>query len=74
MIQVGQNQKLANPQLVGQIASLFERAKNDDPQMRRFLALALGRLGDAHAVPALLAYLKSAQKKEAPDPETVYAV
>ena len=47
----------SDPRLVTDMASLFEEAKADDPRVRRFLALALGRLGDARAVPALLEYL-----------------
>jgi HEAT repeat protein len=75
VIQAGRDPGLADPRLVGQMVSLFERAEDDDPRVRRFLALALGRLGDAHAVPVLLAYLKSAEEGEAPDPETrIYAV
>ena len=56
------------------MASLFEEAKADDPRVRRFLALALGRLGDARAVPALLEYLAGVRRGEGTDSEThIYA-
>jgi HEAT repeat protein len=75
VIQVRKDPGLADPRLVGQMVSLFERAEDDDPRVRRFLALALGRLGEADAVPVLLAYLRSAREGEGRDPETrVYAV
>jgi HEAT repeat protein len=65
----------ADPRLVGQMVSLFEKAEDDDPRVRRFLALALGRMGEAQAVPVLLDYLKSARDGRGQDPETrVYAV
>jgi HEAT repeat protein len=57
------------------MVALFEKAAGDDPRVRRFLALALGRLGDAQAVPALLEYLRGVQRGEGTDPEThVYAI
>lgn len=47
----------------------YEGAENDDPRVRRYLTLVLGRLGEPRAVPALEAALASA------DPETrLYAL
>jgi HEAT repeat protein len=75
VIQARRDPGLAEPRLVGQMVSLFEKAEGDDPRVRRFLALALGRLGDAGAVPVLLKYLRGAREGEGQDPETrVYAV
>jgi HEAT repeat protein len=36
------------------MVALFDEAVSDDPRVRRYLALALGRLGDRRAVPSLL--------------------
>ena len=64
-----------DPRLVTDMVSLFEEAKADDPRVRRFLALALGRLGDARAVPALLEYLAGVRRGEGTDSEThIYAI
>ena len=64
----------ADPRLVADMVSLFEEAKDDDPRVQRFLALALGRLGDARAVPALLEYLAGVRRGEGTDSEThIYA-
>jgi HEAT repeat protein len=63
------------PQLAAQMVSLFDDAADDDPRVRRFHLLALGRLGDREGVPVLVEYLKGAQQGEGEDPETrIYAV
>lgn len=70
-----QDPGLRDPRLASEMTALFGAAGDDDPRVRRFLALALGRLGDAQAVPALVDYLESARRGEEADPETrVYAV
>jgi len=75
VIHESRDPKLSDPRLVGGMVSLFEETGGDDPRVRRFLALALGRLGDARAVPALLAYLKDVQRGEGTDSQThIYAV
>ena len=75
VIQESRDPELSDPRLVGGMVSLFEEAGGDDPRVRRFLALALGRLGDAQAVPALLEYLRGVQRGEGTDSEThIYAV
>lgn len=47
-----------DPKLAREIAPdlihLFTNSQNDDPRVRRYMALALGRLGDPQAVPALV--------------------
>jgi HEAT repeat protein len=51
--------------------ALFDDSVNDDPRVRRYLAVALGRIGDKRAVAPLLKVL---EKPDA-DPETlIYAV
>jgi len=46
--------------LVPEMVRAFEDARNDDPRVRRYLALSLGRLGDRRATPALVGALKDA--------------
>lgn len=53
LIQSGGDPALQDPEFVAQAVSLFEDADRDDPKVRRYLALALGRLGDPRAVPVL---------------------
>ncbi|MBI3932720.1 MAG: HEAT repeat domain-containing protein [Acidobacteria bacterium] len=42
-----------DPAFVDEVVALYEESKEDDPLVRRYLALALGRLGDRRAVPVL---------------------
>lgn len=68
---------LADPRFVAELVALFDQAAHDDPRVRRYLALALGRLGDKRAVPSLLRALQREQADEAApdDPETqIYAI
>ena len=56
---------------VPEIVSLFDESGNDDPRVRRYLAVALGRLGDRRAVPSLLKIVTASEA----DPETlIYSV
>ena len=72
---VPRDRRPPDPRLADEMVSLFEESGSDDPRVRRFLALALGRLGDARAVPALLAYLRAMERGEGGDTETpVYAI
>jgi HEAT repeat protein len=74
VIGAGKDLRSSDPRLALDMASLFEEVKADDPRVRRFLALALGRLGDARAVPALLEYLAGVRRGEGTDSEThIYA-
>ena len=41
------------PNLVEQVIDVYQNAKNDDPRIRQYLTLVLGKLGDARAVPVL---------------------
>jgi HEAT repeat protein len=73
-LQARKDPALADPRFALDLTQVFEEAKNDDPRVRRYLALALGRLGDRRAVPALLAAV-TPEPAGRPDPDTqVYAV
>ena len=54
LIQARKDKALDDPRFVDELVRLFEDAEKDDPRVRRYLALALGRIGDARALPALL--------------------
>ena len=42
-----------DPQFGLDLVKLFEESRDDDPRVRRYLALSMGRLGDPRVVPAL---------------------
>jgi HEAT repeat protein len=54
IIQSRKDPALEDERFVPELVALFEDAQKDDPRVRRYLALALGKVGDARAVPALL--------------------
>jgi HEAT repeat protein len=76
VLQAGKDPALADPKFRAELVKLFQEAKNDDPRVRRYLALAMGRLGDPAAVPVLLEALHDEGTEGRPvDPETrVYAL
>jgi HEAT repeat protein len=76
VLQAGKDPALADPKFRADLRKLFQDAKTDDPRVRRYLALALGRLGDPAAVPVLLEALQDEGTEVHPvDPETrVYAL
>jgi len=43
-----------SPNLEPRVAALYQSSKSDDPRIRRYLAIVLGRLGDRRATPLLL--------------------
>lgn len=53
-----------DPKFASEIVRLFEQSTHEDPRVRRYLALALGRLGSSGAVASLIAALDD------PDSET----
>lgn len=53
VLQGGKDPALRDPRFVAEAVALFEESERDDPRVRRYLALALGRLGEPGAVPAL---------------------
>src|SRR6185436_11589343 len=40
----------SNAYLIDHVMALYKNSKDDDPRVRRFLALSLGKLGDKRAV------------------------
>lgn len=76
VLQARKDPALSDPRFAEEAVRLFRESGTDDPRVRRYLALALGRLGDARAVPALLEAVEEGAAKERPvDAETqVYAV
>lgn len=76
VLQAGKDPALTDPTFTGEVAKVFEESSADDPRVRRYLALALGRIGDRRAVPALLKAVDDAGAEGSrADPETqVYAV
>jgi len=46
------------PNLVEQVAAVYRSSKDDDPRIRQYLTLVLGKLGDPRAVPVLEEALK----------------
>jgi len=71
ILQTNRDVALKDERFVPEIVALFDESANDDPRVRRYLAVALGRIGDRRAVAPLLKVL---EKPDA-DPETlVYSV
>src|SRR5215210_5563541 len=50
VLQAGKDPALTDPAFTGEVVKVFEEASGDDPRVRRYLALALGRLGNRQAV------------------------
>ncbi len=67
VIQGKKDAALEDPRFAAEAVALFKDSANDDPRVRRYLALALGRLGDRAAVPVL----REALDEDAADSETV---
>jgi HEAT repeat protein len=76
VLQAGKDPAISDATFTGEVVKVFDEAGSDDPRVRRYLALALGRMGDRRAVPALLkAVDDAAPNGSRADPETqVYAV
>lgn len=76
VLQAKRDPALKDPRFVEEAVRTFSESAGDDPRVRRYLALALGRLGDRRAVPALLqAAQDSAANGPHTDPETlIYSV
>jgi len=74
VLQARKDPALAEPGFADELVRVFNGAGADDPRVRRYLALALGRLGDKRAVPALVQAADPRGDTPA-DPDTqVYAV
>jgi HEAT repeat protein len=76
VLQAGKDKALADPKFAAEVLTLFRDSERDDPRVRRYLALALGRLGDETAVPDLLEAAHTADREDRPaDPDTrIYAI
>jgi HEAT repeat protein len=76
VLQAHKDPALKDARFVAEAVRTFSESSGDDPRVRRYLALALGRLGDRRAVPALLQAAKdSAANGPHADPETqIYSV
>jgi HEAT repeat protein len=76
VLQAGKDETRADPKLAEEALTLFRDSTRDDPRVRRYLALALGRLHSAEAVPDLLAAARpaSAEGQEADADTRVYAI
>src|SRR6188508_2583656 len=76
VLQAHKDPALKDPRFVDEAVRTFRESAGDDPRVRRYLALALGRLGDRRATPALLEAAKdSAANGPHADPETqIYSV
>jgi len=69
VLQAGKDPALKDPRFIEELLLLFRETKSDDPRVRRYLALALGRLGNRQAVPALAEVLRESGPDS--DSETV---
>jgi HEAT repeat protein len=69
----GKDPALRDPQFVSDVLAVFAGTRNDDPKVRRYLAVTLGRLRDRRAVPALLAAATGQESGADPDTQ-IYAV
>jgi HEAT repeat protein len=76
VLQAGKDETRADPKLAADALTLFRDSTRDDPRVRRYLALALGRLRSAEAVPDLLAAARPALAEgQGADADTrVYAI
>jgi HEAT repeat protein len=76
VLQSGKEDALKDPNLAAEALTLFRDSARDDPRVRRYLALALGRLGRAEAVPDLLSAARPAagEGQEADADTRIYAI
>jgi HEAT repeat protein len=71
VLQTNREAALEDERFVPEIVALYDESGGDDPRVRRYLAVALGRLGDRRAVPSLLKTIST----PGPDTETlIYSV
>jgi HEAT repeat protein len=71
VLQTKKEAAVKDERFVPEIIALFDESAGDDPRVRRYLAVALGRLGDRRALPSLVRVIGTADA----DPETlIYSV
>ena len=73
-LQAKKDPALADPAFAALLLDTFTQAKNDDPRVRRYLALALGRLGNPSAVPVLLETVAEPRDAEGDAETRIYAM
>jgi HEAT repeat protein len=56
-----QKEKLRSSNFVEDLVRVYQTSRDEDPRVRRYLALTMGHLGDARAIPALIEGLKDSQ-------------
>ena len=56
-----QKEKLRNTDFVDDLVKTYESSRNEDPRVRRYLALTMGHLGDPRAIPALVTGLNDTE-------------
>ena len=49
-----QKDKLRSTDFVNDLVKVYQSSRSEDPRVRRYLALTMGHLGDARAIPALV--------------------
>jgi HEAT repeat protein len=54
VLQTNRETALEDERFIPEIVALYDESVVDDPRVRRYLAVALGRLGDRRALPSLL--------------------
>ena len=74
VLQARKDKALADPAFAEELTKVFDESAEDDPRVRRYLALALGRLGSARAVPSLLQAARGTAKGPADSETQIYAV
>ena len=57
MLVGGQDQGQTGPDFVREMVRVFEASRSDDPRVRRYLALAMGKVDDPATVPTLISAL-----------------
>ena len=70
LLQGGEDPILEDPQFIARVLALFEDAKDDDPRVRRYLAVTLGRLKSSDAVEPLA----EAAAQEGDDQTRIFAI
>jgi HEAT repeat protein len=73
VLQAGKDKALADPRFVPDVLDAYTAAASDDPRVRRYLTLALGRLHDPRAV-AVLAPVARGEDATRDGETQVYAV
>jgi HEAT repeat protein len=60
-IVTSQKEKLRSTDFVNDLVKVFQTSRDEDPRVRRYLAVTMGHLGDPRAVPALVEGLTDPQ-------------